>query len=444
MIRREGDPGFSRISWDDAFNFITKAIRGTPSHRMGFFATSRGLTNEVYYVFQKLARVLGTNNVDLCSRLCHAASVSGLKATLGIGAPTCSLSDFIGTQLLVIFGSDLANNQPVTTKYMHYAKKHGTRIAVVNPMREYGLERYWVPSVASSALFGTKLMDEFFQVRVGGDIAFINGVIKTLIALNRVDQEFIAKRTTGYENLKAALAAQSWEMLEERSGLSRQEMERFALLYGHARSAVFVYSTGLTQHEFGVDNVKAIVNLALSRGMLGRDKCGIMPIRGHSGVQGGGECGAEPDKFPGGFPVNEESARRFSNLWRHPVPSRPGPQGAGDDRGGEQRRTQFSLFHRRQFAGNHAGPQLHRQSAGKSRRTSASGYRSQHLHAARRRASGAHPARADPLRAAQRRHVDQHRKTNSLHSGDSRDIRLASRCRNGRYPPLSAASHAQR
>jgi len=324
MIRREGEGGFSRISWDDAINVVTKAIRSTPSHRMGFFATSRGLTNEVYYVFQKLARVLGTNNVDLCSRLCHAASVSGLKATLGVGAPTCSLSDFIGTQLLVIFGSDLANNQPVTTKYMHYAKKQGTRIVVVNPMREYGLERYWVPSVATSALFGTKLMDDFFQVRVGGDIAFINGIIKTLIALNRVDQEFIAKRTTGYEELKAALGAQSWEMLENRSGLSRQEMERFALLYGHARSAVFVYSTGLTQHEFGVDNVKAIVNLALIRGMLGRDKCGIMPMRGHSGDQGAGECGAEPDKFPGGFSVNDESARRVSNLWRHPVPSTPG------------------------------------------------------------------------------------------------------------------------
>ncbi len=324
MIRRGGEPGFSRVSWDDAINVITQAIRSTPSHRMGFFATSRGLTNEVYYVFQKLARVLGTNNVDLCSRLCHAASVSGLKATLGYGAPTCSLSDFIGTQLLVVFGADLANNHPLTTKYMHYAKKQGTRIVVVNPMREYGLERYWVPSVTSSALFGTKLMDDFFQVRVGGDIAFINGVIKTLIALNRIDQEFIAKRTTGYEELKAALGAQSWEMLEECSGLSRQDMERFALLYGHARSAVFVYSTGLTQHEFGVDNVKAIVNLALSRGMLGRDKCGIMPMRGHSGEQGGGECGAEPDKFPGGFPANDESARRFSNLWRHPVPSKPG------------------------------------------------------------------------------------------------------------------------
>jgi predicted molibdopterin-dependent oxidoreductase YjgC len=101
-------------------------------------------------------------------------------------------------------------------------------------------------------------------------------------------------------------------------------MERFAGLYGSAKTAVFVYSMGLTQHEFGVDNVKAVVNLALSRGMLGREKCGIMPIRGHSGVQGGGECGSEPDKFPGGLTVNHENARRFSNLWRHPVPSIPG------------------------------------------------------------------------------------------------------------------------
>jgi molybdopterin-dependent oxidoreductase alpha subunit len=324
MIRHRGDPGFSRLTWDEAFAIVGKAIRDTPPHQMGFFATSRGLTNEVYYVFQKLARALGTNNVDLCSRLCHAASVSGLKSTLGVGAPTCSLSDFIGTDLLVIFGSDLANNQPVTTKYMHYAKKQGTRIVVVNPMREFGLERYWVPSVLSSALFGTKLMDDFFQVRVGGDIAFINGVLKALIAANQLNQDFIAKHTQGFEILKNALQLQSWEMLEQRSGLSQQEMERFAQLYGSARSSVLVYSMGLTQHEFGVDNVKAIVNLALARGMLGREKCGIMPIRGHSGVQGGGECGSEPDKFPGGFPVNDENARRFSNLWHHPVPSNPG------------------------------------------------------------------------------------------------------------------------
>ncbi len=126
--------------------------------------------------------MLGTNNVDLCSRVCHAGQCLRLEIDPRLGAPTCSLADFIGTDLLVIFGSDLANNQPVTTKYMHYAKKAGTRIVVVNPVREHSLERSWVPSVASSAVFGTKLMDDFFQVRVGGDIAFINGVLKTLIA----------------------------------------------------------------------------------------------------------------------------------------------------------------------------------------------------------------------------------------------------------------------
>ena len=324
MIRHRGDPGFYRITWDEAFDTVCKAIHNTPPHEMGFLATSRGLTNEVYYVFQKLARALGTNNVDLCSHLCHAASVSGLKSTLGVGAPTCSLSDFIGTDLLVIFGSDLANNQPMTTKYMHYAKKQRTRIVVVNPMRESRLERYWVPSVLSSPLFGTKLMDDFFQVQVGGDIAFINGALKALIAADQLDHDFITKHTQGFEILKHALQLQSWEMLEQRSGLSREAMERFARLYGTARSAVFVYGMELTEHECGVNNVRAVVNLALARGMLGRLKCGIMPIRGHSGVQGGGECGAEPDKFPGGFAVNDENARRFSNLWRHPVPSNPG------------------------------------------------------------------------------------------------------------------------
>ena len=324
LVRRKGERGFSRASWEAGVSVVAKAIRKTSPHRMGFLATPRDLTNEVYYIFQKLARTLGTNNVDLCSPFCHAASVYGLKATLGVGAPTCSLSDFIGTDLLVIFGSDLPNNQPVTTKYMRYAKKKGTRIVVVDPMREYGLERYRVPSVVSSAVFDTKLTDDFFQVRVGGDIAFINGVLKALIATDRMDHEFIGRHTRGFPELKTALEDQAWEMLEERSGLSRQEMERLAKLYASARSAVFVYSMGLTQHESGVENVKAIVNLALSRGMLGREKCGIMAIRGHSGVQGGGECGSEPERFPGGFEVNEENARRFSNLWRHPVPAAPG------------------------------------------------------------------------------------------------------------------------
>ncbi len=137
MVRGKGQRGFLRVTWEEALDLACKSIRKTPPHELAFLAASHSLTNEVYYAFQKLARVLGTNNVDLCSRLSHAASVSGLKETLGYGAPTCSLADFIGTDLLVIFGSDLAHNQPVTTKYMHYAKKAGTRIVVVNPLTEY-------------------------------------------------------------------------------------------------------------------------------------------------------------------------------------------------------------------------------------------------------------------------------------------------------------------
>ncbi|MGH9555271.1 MAG: FdhF/YdeP family oxidoreductase [Terriglobales bacterium] len=324
MVLRQGDSGFQRLSWNEALDLIATELRRVPVERLGFFATSRGLTNEAYYTFQKLARMMGTNNVDLCARLCHAASVYGLKETLGVGAPTCSLSDFIGTELLVLFGSDLANNQPVTTKYMHYAKKAGTKIVVVNPYREPGLERYWVPSVASSALFGTKLMDDFFQVRVGGDIAFLNGALKGIVEDGLADRAFIERRTRGFEETAAFVKSLAWEEIESASGVARANIERFARLYGKAKSSVICYSMGLTQHRFGVENVKAIADLALIRGNLGREKCGIMPIRGHSGVQGGGECGVDPDKFPGGLEVNAENACRFSELWSAEVPAAKG------------------------------------------------------------------------------------------------------------------------
>jgi molybdopterin-dependent oxidoreductase alpha subunit len=324
MIRRRGERGFSRDSWGDALGAVCQTIHDSAPNEMAFLATGPSLTNEVYYVFQKLARVLGTNNVNLCSRLCHGAGDAGLKATLGIGAPTCSLADLIGTDLLVLFGTNITGSHPVTAKYLHFAKKAGTRIVVVNPMREYRLERYWAPLVPSSALFGSQLADEFFQVRIGADIAFINGVLKELTDARRYEQSYIDQHTTGFAELKAAVAEQSWEMLELRSGVARGQMQRFAALYSQARTAVFVYGTGVTQHEFGADNVKAIVNLALSRGMIGREKCGILPLRGHSGTQGGIDCGAEADKFPGGLAVNDDSARRFSNLWHHPVSAKPG------------------------------------------------------------------------------------------------------------------------
>jgi molybdopterin-dependent oxidoreductase alpha subunit len=325
MIHRAGDDRLHRLSWDEAMGIVAEELADTPGERMGFFATSRGLTNETYYVFQKVARLMGSNHVDLCARLCHAASVAGLKDTLGVPAPTCSLKDLIGSDLVVIMGSHLSNNQPVTTKYLCYAKRQGTKIVVVNPMREPGLERYWVPSDLRSAIFGTKLMDDFFQVSVGGDIAFMHGVLKHLIERGWWDRAFVAERTTGFDEAKGYVEGLAWGELEAASGLTRADMLRFAETYAQAKTCVFVYSMGLTQHRFGVDNVKALVNLALARGMLGRERCGIMPIRGHSGVQGGGECGVDPDKYPGGFEVaNAEDRRRFEELWGVSLPAHHG------------------------------------------------------------------------------------------------------------------------
>jgi len=322
LLLERGATRFRRLSWPDAEQLAGGRLRAARPERVAVFTTSRGLTNETYYAAQKLARALGTNNVDNDARLCHAASTTAMKRTLGVAAATCSLKDWIGTDLLVIWGSDLANNQPVSTKYLHYARRAGTRVLVVNPYREPGLERYWVPSVARSAVFGSTLMDDFFPVAIGGDRAFANGVLKELIARRALDREFIAAHTAGLAGLEVALAAQPWELLERESGLARTDMARFAEQYARARSAVFVWSMGVTQHRFGVDNVAAIVNLALARGMLGRPKTGLMPIRGHSGVQGAAECGSVPTLLPGGTSIDDREARaRIEAAWGFPVPT---------------------------------------------------------------------------------------------------------------------------
>lgn len=336
LIRRKGEPGFSRLSWDEVTTLIAEHWTRSNPDRIGVFLTSRGLTNETYYTAQKLARIGGTPHVDTCARLCHAASTAGLKETIGFAAPTLSLKDWIGADLIVIVGSNLPNNQPVSTKYLYYAKKKGARIAVVNPFKEPALERYWIPSVPRSALFGTKLMDEFFPVRQGGDIAFMSGVLKALDEIGGWDEKFVAERTTGAAELRAALGRLTWQEIVSESGLERSEIERFAKLYAASQRVVFIYSMGLTQYTFGVDNVKMLVNVALARGMIGRPNTGIMPIRGHSGVQGSAECGADPDKLPGGVSL-EEHAARFEAAWQHFIPREPGLKAAhlldraGDD-----------------------------------------------------------------------------------------------------------------
>src|SRR3954464_1747038 len=191
MLREKGWKGFKRISWEDAYGRMAKRIRSAKPDRLAFFLTSRGITNEVYYVAQKVARFLGTNSVDNAARLCHAPSTGAMRHALGVAAPACSYTDWIGSDLIIFFGANPANDQPVSTKYLHEAKAAGTKVALVNPYREPGMERYWVPSTASSALFGTDIMDYWFPVAQGGDIAFLYGVVKIVLENGWHDNQFI-------------------------------------------------------------------------------------------------------------------------------------------------------------------------------------------------------------------------------------------------------------
>jgi molybdopterin-dependent oxidoreductase alpha subunit len=238
-----------------------------------------------------------------------------MKRAVGYGASTGSYKDWIGADLIVFFGSNVPNNQPVTTKYLYHAKRGGTKIAVVNPYREPGLERYWVPSVMESALFGTRLADYWFDVNTGGDLAFLNGVAKALLALpGGVDREFVERVVEGIDALRHDLDQQSWEELERESGTDRAAMNDFARLLLAHPNTILVWSMGLTQHLHGVDTVQALLNVGLLRGLAGKPHRGLTPIRGHSGVQGGAEVGCLPI-------LDATTALRYAEVWGFEPPS---------------------------------------------------------------------------------------------------------------------------
>jgi len=324
MLRERGARGFRRIAWDDALERIAGRLRRSHPRRFAFFITSRGVTNEVYYMAQKAARFLGTSNIDNAARLCHSPSGAAMKATLGVAASTCSYKDWYGTDLVIFFGSNPANDQPVAMKYLHEAKKLGTKVVLVNPLLEPGMKKYWVPSNADSALLGTEIADWWFPVAQGGDIALLYGVLRVLAVNGWVNEPFLAAHCGGWQALKAALFAQRPEDLAARSGLPWSAIEEFAGLLRDAKNAVLIWSMGITQHPFGGDAVQMILNLALTQGWLGRDKCGVMPIRGHSSVQGGAEMGAYTTALPGGVAVTAENCAALEGQYGFPIPEWPG------------------------------------------------------------------------------------------------------------------------
>lgn len=324
MRRRRGERGFTRIAWEELWAAAGPRWAACDPFRTAAFVTSRGVTNETYYVAGKVMRYLGTPHVDNSARLCHSPSGTGLKRTVGVAATTCSYADWFHADLIVFLGSNPANDQPVSTKYLLEARKRGARVVTVNAYREPGMRRYWVPSSPVSALFGTELSDRDFLVRIGGDLAFLNAVAKVLAARGAVAQEFLAACCAGWEDFSAELARQPLDELCALAGTERAEVEACADEFARAERGVLVWSMGITQHPHGTETVEAIAHLALMKEWIGRQGCGLMPIRGHSGVQGGAEMGAYATALPGGLEVDAENARRFTELWGFPVPDAPG------------------------------------------------------------------------------------------------------------------------
>ncbi len=272
LSRKPGEKQFRRLTWDEALNRIAAKMKSIDPKQIAFYLTARGITNEVYYTAAKVARFLGTNNIDNASRICHSPSKTALKRSLGIGAASCSYKDWIGTDVLIFWGSVAANNQPVSTKYMYAAKKAGTKIIMINPYREPAMEKYWIPSIAESALFGTKIVDDVYQVNIGGDIAFMNGVMKHWFEMEEhskgsaIDHSFVEHHTNGFLQLEQHVSSYNWEELERSSGLSKKRMQEFAQLLANSKSGVFIWSMGLTQHRFATDNISQVANLAMLRG----------------------------------------------------------------------------------------------------------------------------------------------------------------------------------
>ena len=313
MRRRRGEPGFRPVPWDEALGALAAGIAGTGPERVALYLTSRGITNEVYYAAGKAARALGVANVDSAARVCHAPSTVGLKDTIGVGATTCSYRDVIDdARLVVLWGSNPANNQPVFMKYLYLARRRGCRVVVVNPYLEPGLERYWVPSSIESAVFGTRMSDLHVPVRPGGDVAFATAALARLMERGAVDQEFVAAHTEGWDETAAALAGQDADDLARAAGVDPAVLDAFVDELVAAGGAIHVWSMGITQHRDAADGVRSLVNLALAQGGVGRDGVGLMPIRGHSGVQGGAEMGAYATALPGGLPVD---ARVGARCW---------------------------------------------------------------------------------------------------------------------------------
>jgi molybdopterin-dependent oxidoreductase alpha subunit len=287
------DSHYRAIGWDEALERVVTALgKSTPGE--SFFYFSGRSSNEAGFLLQLFARLYGTNNVNNCSYYCHQASGVGLSSVTGSGTATVVLEDLDGCDLLFVIGANPSSNHPRLMKTIVEMRRRGGKVVVMNPVREVGLERFRVPSDVRSMLFGSKTCDRYVQPHIGGDIAVLAGIAKVVIEHGAVDEAFVTQYAEGWEAFRDHVTAMTWEDIVERGGVDRTTIEDVAAMYIAGKKVVFAWAMGVTHHEHGVENVQMIANLAMTRGMLGRPNCGLLPLRGHSNVQGIGSVGVTP------------------------------------------------------------------------------------------------------------------------------------------------------
>src|ERR1700747_1837114 len=263
------------VSWDEAFAIIGRHLNALPDPNMAEFYTSGRTSNEAAFLYQLFVREYGTNNFPDCSNMCHEATSVGLPQSIGVGKGTVLLEDFDKADCIFIFGQNPGTNSPRMMTNLRDASRRGAAIISFNPFRERALERFQAPQspIEMATLTSTRISSRLYQVRVGGDVAAVKGMMKVLVEADQtarangqpdiLDWTFIRKHTLGIEALTNDLKATRWKDIERYSGLSRQEIEHAAHVYMKAERAIIVYGMGITEHRRGRQNVKQLHNIAL-------------------------------------------------------------------------------------------------------------------------------------------------------------------------------------
>ncbi|MFQ5747499.1 MAG: formate dehydrogenase subunit alpha [Gemmatimonadota bacterium] len=298
-------PHFREATWDEAIALAGSRLRGIrdehgPSALAGF--GSAKCSNEEAYLFQKLVRAgFGTNNVDHCTRLCHASSVAALLETIGSGAVTNVFADVARADLALITGSNTTANHPVAATFIKQAVRAGrTKLIVVDSRRI---------EIADHA-------EIFLQIRGGTDVALYNAWMHVLIEEDLLDHAFIESRTEGFEALKALVAETPPEAAAEICGVRADDIRRAARLFGSAGAAMVFWGMGISQHTHGTDNARCLISLMLMTGNVGRPGTGLHPLRGQNNVQGASDAGLIPIVYPAYQSVTDPDVRRkFEDAW---------------------------------------------------------------------------------------------------------------------------------